>query len=54
MWHDSSHPWPNRPPTTRRWPVQLVMRRVVGRVMPACVPRPGRVVAAIKSTEDGG
>lgn len=51
MWHDSSHPWPNRPPTTRRWLTQLVMRHVVGRVMPTCVPRPGRVVAAIESEE---
>jgi len=54
MWHDSSHPWPNRPPTTRKRPVQLVMRRAVGRIMPACAPRPGRVVAVIKSTEDRG
>lgn len=34
--------------------MQLVMRRAVGRVMPAFVPRPGRVVAVIESTEDGG
>ena len=51
MWHDPSRPWPNRPPTTRMWQVQLAMRRAVGRVMPACVPRPGRVVAVIESTE---